>query len=88
MDSVKEWATQRGVGQSPRRGHTGKISAYAAKPGTGPEGKRCKHCARLVRVRCSKTYFKCGAIWNGKSSAASDIRANSPACHLYEPEQA
>lgn len=37
----------------------------------------------MRRVRAAKTYFKCGLVWNGGNSAASDIKARAPACERF-----
>lgn len=58
---------------------------YAAPPGTGPQGETCGTCQHIVRKMMGKTYLKCGANranWTG--GIASDIRARSPACRLWE----
>lgn len=58
---------------------------YAASPGTGPNGEKCKTCKNLYRKTMSKTYVKCLANeknWTG--GQGSDIKVNSPACRLWE----
>ena len=58
---------------------------YPALPGTGPEGKRCKHCENYVIRSLAKDYRKCAlmrAVWTG--GPGTDIRANSPACSKFE----
>ncbi len=48
-----------------------------------PEGKTCKTCAFLRRVRPHNiTYFKC-AIKGDTRSEATDIRLKNPACTRY-----
>lgn len=67
-----------------KRRRAGEPRGYPAMPGTGPEGKRCKHCANLVIRRLAKDYRKCGlmrAVWTG--GRRTDIRANSPACSKF-----
>ena len=59
---------------------------YPAMPGTGPAGKRCKHCANYVVRSFAKDYRKCllmRAVWTG--GAGTDIRANAPACSKFSP---
>lgn len=58
--------------------------AYAAAPGSGPEGKTCKTCAHRVRKQGNtKFYNKCDLVrWS--RSDATDIRVSSPACWRYE----
>ena len=49
-----------------------------------PDGKTCKTCAFLLRVRPhDKTYFKC-AIKGDTHSEATDIRLKNPACVRYK----
>jgi hypothetical protein len=58
---------------------------YAAPPGSGPEGFRCKQCEHFRRITYSKTYFKCDLLrpkWT--HSFATDIRANSPSCKYFK----
>ena len=56
--------------------------------GAGPEGQRCKNCVRCGYVQYSKRYWKCSAYGN-TSSAATDWRANWPACGIFiEKEKA
>ena len=59
---------------------------YAAKPGTGPEGKTCRDCRHYCRRgNGSKTYLKCGLMrdqWTG--GPGTDIKAGAAACHYFE----
>lgn len=58
---------------------------YAAMPGTGPEGMRCKHCKNYAIRQMASSYRKClllRAVWT--ASYGTDIRANSPACSKFE----
>lgn len=61
---------------------------YAAEPGTGPVGEKCKTCKHHRVVTFSRHYHKCaefrrlGGKWTG--GPGSDIRVNSPACRLWE----
>lgn len=59
------------------------IDAYAANPGTGPDGKRCRDCSHFIRVHMAKIYFKCG-MGRVSNSASTDIRATAPACRFFE----
>jgi hypothetical protein len=38
------------------------IGAYAAMPGSGPEGKRCKDCANAYPKRWQRVYWKCKLV--------------------------
>ena len=63
------------------------VNGYAAKPGTGPDGKRCKdceHCAKRISPSGKKTFYKCRLMKHAWTNGyGSDIRANSPACREY-----
>jgi hypothetical protein len=62
-----------------------KKRGHAAQPGTGPEGEKCKTCRHIQRKRYAKVYIKCGHKYGGQSNGpATDIRANDPACELWE----
>lgn len=62
-----------------------RAKAYPGAPGSGPPGVRCKHCKWMVVNQKKARYFKCGMVdWT--LGAATDIRANSPACHLFQPK--
>ncbi len=61
--------------------------AYAAEPGTGPEGESCKTCNFYSLIHYSRDYRKCGlrvASWT--HGPGSDILASSPACSKWEPK--
>ena len=61
---------------------TGK-GGYAYTPGSGPEGKKCKHCDNFERWNYNdKTYFKCELTVH-TNGAGSDIRANAAACMMF-----
>lgn len=69
----------RTVPQHPKKG-------YAAPPGTGPVGERCRSCKHLARKGRAKTYLKCGLMrrhWT--NGPGTDILAKSPACRHWEP---
>lgn len=58
---------------------------YGGIPGTGPEGRQCRHCAHYCQIQLAKRYPKCAltrATWTG--GRATDILARSPACSRFE----
>lgn len=59
---------------------------YAGTPGTGPQGKTCRHCAHYASVDGgTKSYPKCLRTKpNWTRGRASDILASSPACQFFE----
>lgn len=63
-------------------------NGYAAQPGSGPADLtcgKCRHCVRKPGV--AGRYLKCQlnrGRWTG--GTASDIRARSPACIRFEPD--
>ncbi|WP_287994244.1 hypothetical protein [Acidiphilium sp.] len=63
-----------------------RAKGYPRPPGSGPKGARCKECQHIRRKNGgAKDYFKCVLLqhaWN--HSNTTDIRANSPACSLFE----
>lgn len=61
-------------------------SAYAAHPGSGPEGESCKTCKHHVKRRFSgKIYHKCNLIsFRWTRGSGTDIRVNSLACERWE----
>ncbi len=66
-------------------------NGYAAKPGTGPEGKTCRDCEHKHTMGHghSKTWIKCELMrpkWTG--GTGTDIRASSPACQHFTPKVA
>lgn len=71
-------------GQKPKR-KTEVADGYAARPGTGPAGEKCRTCVHAVYVSHAKRYWKCGLVrhaWRG--SVRTDIRLRSPACRFWE----
>lgn len=60
--------------------------AYAAAPGTGPDGETCGTCAHSGwRGNVAGRYLKCGlmrATWSG--GKGSDVKVRSPACSKWE----
>lgn len=58
--------------------------AYAAMPGTGPDGKCCRDCAHYRPSKWhDRIYRKCGLI-HATNGAGTDILATAPACKRYE----
>jgi hypothetical protein len=58
-------------------------AAYAATPGTGPEGETCRTCAhRELQSGVGGRYWKCG-LANYTRGPATDIRLRTPACVLW-----
>lgn len=57
--------------------------AYAAKPGTGPDGEICRTCSHSYARRFSKNYWKCGLV-PATGGQGTDIRLKSPACSKWE----
>lgn len=66
-------------------GYGGNPNAYAAAPGSGPPGKRCKDCKHAEGHGRSRTYWKCVLVAS-TNGAATDIRLRTPACRFFEPE--
>lgn len=57
--------------------------AYAAFPGTGPNGKTCKTCIHRVKTgHRTKTYNKCDLVKETRGEG-TDIKVSSPACRRY-----
>ena len=57
--------------------------AYAAMPGTGPDGMQCRHCDHLERtMRGDRKVSKCGLL-APKLGKATDISMNSAACSRF-----
>jgi len=54
--------------------------------GNGPEGKRCKTCAFLIRKSYSKTYYKCQFRGN-TNGPGTDHKVNWPACSRYKEDE-
>lgn len=51
--------------------------------GSGPEGKRCKHCAHIYRKEFAKNYYKCD-LRGDTNGPGTDHRVNWPACGKFE----
>jgi hypothetical protein len=72
-----------------RRPRTGRPwrGGYAAYPGTGPKGEKCKSCAYAVRVQGgANSYTKCKLmefVWT--HGAGSDIKLKTAACSRWPP---
>lgn len=68
-------------GQLRKDGRLRKIG-YAAKPGTGPKGKRCNTCVNYGQIKhADRITPKCqlmSAAWT--HGPESDIHPNAPAC--------
>lgn len=62
------------------------VGGYAARPGTGPAGEKCRTCAcayqRGGRVR---SYWKCSLV-KVTGGPGTDIRLKSPACSQWRPK--
>ena len=69
-----------------KRTNTGpKAGGYADTPGTGPQDQTCGSCKHLFRVQLSNTYLKCNLMRpHLTGGGATDVRARSPACRLWE----
>lgn len=57
--------------------------AYAAKPGSGPDGERCGTCAHAVAREFGRRYWKC-ALVPATKGPGTDIRLKTPACKKWE----
>ncbi len=70
-----------------KRHRTAQPQGYAAIPGSGPDGKTCRHCAHYA-ITCPggrKTFPKCGLMRNRWTHGrGTDIKASSPACKMFE----
>lgn len=60
---------------------------YAALPGTGPQGEKCKTCRHIRRVQGgAKTFPKCALIcWT--KGPGTDIKVGAPACSRWAPQE-
>lgn len=63
------------------RGRT--IGEMHRRFGIGPADARCKACLHFWKKRLGNTYLKCERFGNS-GGAATDWRANWPACGLFE----
>ena len=54
--------------------------------GMGPEGKKCKTCAKLYARKFSKTYYKC-ALRRETCGPGSDHRLGWNSCAKYEEQK-
>lgn len=59
---------------------------YAAPPGSGPQGEKCKTCKHATAHLWDKTYWKCALI-KPTRGPGTDIRLKSPACKRWEKRQ-
>lgn len=59
---------------------------YAWKPGTGPDGEKCKGCSFAERHR---KWAKCGhsSAPRHTGGKGTDILLNSPACKFWKKSQ-
>lgn len=76
-------AVRRRILEARTKSGSNKVNPCLKLYGKGPEGKRCKACAHLVKKR---RWFKCGLRANTlhKTSPKSDHRFNWPACGKFE----
>lgn len=58
-------------------------NAYAARPGTGPDGESCRTCRNLDCNVRSRRHYKCGLV-NWTNGRATDINIHTPACERWE----
>lgn len=66
---------------------TTKPKGYAARPGSGPKGEKCKTCKHMYRrtTGAGHAYFKCLKMrehWG--HTRTTDILARAPACYFWE----
>jgi hypothetical protein len=61
-----------------------RFGAYAAQPGTGPEGESCRTCEHSYARQFTKNYWKCGLV-PATGGPGTDIRLKSAACEKWEP---
>jgi len=62
----------------------GNLDAYAATPGSGPDGETCRSCRHSVCNRPgNRRYWKCRLV-RSTNSPATDIRLKTPACWRWE----
>lgn len=59
---------------------------YAARPGSGPKGKRCNMCKHAMRMTsATRRAWKCAAqVAQWDDTAATDIKPGAPACSEWE----
>jgi hypothetical protein len=67
-----------------------KAKGYAARPGTGPDGEKCKTCRHIFgnKMGSGRVFWKCSLMkhcWTG--GRGSDVLVNSPACGKWEKGQ-
>lgn len=60
-----------------------KVNPMVKVHGTGPEGKRCKHCTHFIIKQWGNRYFKC-AFRGNTNGPGTDHRANYPTCGKFE----
>jgi DNA segregation ATPase FtsK/SpoIIIE-like protein len=60
----------------------GSIDAYAATPGTGPDGETCGSCGHSWYRERTRRYWKCELV-KTTHGEATDIRVRTAACRLW-----
>lgn len=60
---------------------------YADIPGTGPEGRQCRHCRHAIAHHMAKTFYKCRLV-RATGSIRTDILIATPACRKFEERDA
>lgn len=63
------------------------VHGYAARPGSGPAGEKCKTCACAYDrgSRSGRSFWKCSLV-KATNGSATDIRLRSPACSQWRPK--
>ena len=59
---------------------------YPAAPGSGPDGKQCRHCEHYFRNE--RKWSKCSLTFPRMGKTGSDISMYSPACSEFVDEEA
>lgn len=49
------------------------------------DGRRCKDCDNLIKVKANRAYYKC-SIYGNTQSASSDWRISNTACGMINHE--
>lgn len=50
----------------------------------GPDGETCGTCHHILTHDTGRQkFFKCGLVWNGGKSAASDIKKKNRSCNRW-----
>ena len=75
------------LGGPPSRHVKNPVHGYAARPGTGPAGEKCKTCACCYASGYNfKTYYKCSLV-RSSGGPGTDIRLKSPACSQWRAKK-